>query len=115
MAHPSVLERRKSEAERFRDFARDGNLTIVRQIGDDVTEVADIVAEVMNHGLLDKVGVDPHGLGGILDALVQAGVPQEKIIGISQGWKLTGAIKSAERKLAEGGLIHGAQPMTAIS
>ena len=112
-AHPSVLERRKSEAERFRDFARDGNLTIVRQIGDDVTEVADIVAEVMNHGLLDKVGVDPHGLGGILDALVQAGVPQEKIIGISQGWKLTGAIKSAERKLAEGGLIHGAQPMMA--
>lgn len=112
-AHPSVLERRKSEAERFRDFARDGDLSLVRQIGDDVIEVADIVAEVMFSGLLDKVGVDPHGLGGILDALVQAGVPQEKIIGISQGWKLTGAIKSAERKLAEGTFIHGGQPMMA--
>lgn len=112
-AHPSVLERRKSEAERFRDFARDGNLTLVKQIGDDVTEIADIVAEVNFSGALDKVGVDPHGLGGILDAMVAAGVPQEKIIGISQGWKLTGAIKSAERKLAEGTFIHGGQPMMA--
>lgn len=112
-AHPSVLERRKSEAERFRDFAKDGDLTLVKQIGDDVTEIADIVAEVMFSGTLDKVGVDPHGLGGILDAMVSAGVPQEKIIGISQGWKMTGAIKSAERKLAEGTFIHGGQPMMA--
>ena len=35
------------------------------------------------------------------------------LIGISQGWKLTGAIKTTERKLAEGGLIHGGQPMMA--
>lgn len=117
-AHPSVLERRKSEAERFRDFARDGNLTLVHQIGDDVAEVAAIVAHVQASGKLDKVGVDPHGLGGILDALVkpdegtqQSAVPQEKVIGISQGWKMSGAIKTAERKLAEGALIHGGQAM----
>jgi len=59
------------------------------------------------------VGVDPAGVGGILDALVEAEVPQDKVIGISQGWKLGGAIKTAERKLAEGILVHGAQPMMA--
>lgn len=110
-AHPSVLERRKSEASRFQDFAQDGDLTLVRQIGDDVAEVADIVAEVESAGLLDKIGVDPHGLGGIIQALEDAGVPEDKIIGISQGWKLTGAIKTTERKLAEGKLLHGGQPM----
>ena len=110
-AHPSVLERRKTAASRFQDFEADGDLTMVAQIGDDVTQVADIAAEVEAAGLLDKVGVDPSGLGGILEALHAAGVPPEKIIGISQGWKMTGAIKTAERKLAEGMLVHGGQPM----
>jgi phage terminase large subunit-like protein len=110
-AHPSVLERRKSEAPRFRDFERDGNLTLVKVIGEDVDQVAEIVARCEASGLLDKVGCDPAGLGGILDALVQAEIPEDKIIGISQGWKMTGAIKTAERKLAEGGLTHGGQAM----
>ena len=108
-AHPSVLDRRKSEAERFRDFAADGDLTLVETIGDDVDELAGIVAHIEESGKLDKVGVDPAGIGGILDAMVAAGVPQEKIVAISQGWKMTGAIKTTERKLAEGGLIHGGQ------
>ncbi len=110
-AHPSVLERRKSEASRFADFKNDGDLTFVDKIGDDVTEIAELVAMLEASRKLDKVGVDPHGLGGILDAMVEAKVPEDKIIGISQGWKMTGAIKTAERKLAEGGLIHGGRPL----
>lgn len=112
-AHPSVLERRKSEAERLRDFAKDGDLTLVRQIGDDVVEVAGLCAELDNAGLLDKVGVDPHGLGGILDALGQAGIDADRIVGVSQGWKLQGAIKTTERRLAEGMLVHGGQRLMA--
>lgn len=110
-AHPSVLERRKSEAARFKDFERDGNLTLVKVIGDDVNQVAEICAQCEASGLLDKIGADPAGLGGILEALTQAEVPESKVIGISQGWKMTGAIKTTERKLAEGGLIHGGQPL----
>jgi phage terminase large subunit-like protein len=110
-AHPSVLERRKDIAPRLQDFARDGDLTLVRNIGDDVAEVADICALCETSGLLDKIGVDPSGLGGVMDALLQADVPENKVIGISQGWKMTGAIKTAERKLAENVLIHGGQPM----
>ncbi|MBA1299384.1 MULTISPECIES: terminase large subunit [Pseudomonas] len=112
-AHPSVLERRKSEASRFLDFAGNGDLTLVETIGDDVQDVAELVARVEAAGLLDKVGVDPSGIGAILDALAEAGIPEDKIIGISQGWKLNGAIKTTERKLAEGGLVHGGQPMMA--
>ncbi len=112
-AHPSVLERRKSEAARFNDFARDGDLTMVKRIGDDVIEVAELVAQIEQSGKLDKVGCDPHGLGGILDAMLDADVPQEKMIAVSQGWKMAGSIKTLERKLAEGGIVHGGQPLMA--
>lgn len=110
-AHGSVLERRKSEAARLRDFEKDGDLAIVQRLGDDVIELAEIVSGIEARGLLDKVGCDPAGLGGILDALVEAEIPQEKIVGVSQGWRLGGAIKTTERKLAEGGLVHGGQRM----
>lgn len=110
-AHPSVLERRKSESPRLLDFARNGDLVLVSRIGDDVSEVAEIVQKIDSTGKLDRIGVDPAGIGAILDELVAAGIAQDKVIGISQGWKLGGAIKTAERKLAEGGLIHADQPM----
>ena len=106
-AHPSVLERRKDIAPRLHDFAADGDLTLVKQIGDDVEELAGYCQRIEEAGLLDKIGVDPSGLGGILDALIEAQIPEDKIIGISQGWKMTGAIKTTERKLAEGVLVHG--------
>jgi phage terminase large subunit-like protein len=110
-AHPSVLELRKSEVTQMNGFRDDGDLTFVEMIGEDVTELAEICARVEASKKLDKIGVDPHGLGGILDALIALKIPEDKIIGVSQGWKMAGAIKTAERKLAEGALIHGGQRM----
>lgn len=110
-AHPSVMKRHKQEASRFNDFKNDGDLTIVDRIGQDVEGVAEICSKVETSGLLDKIGVDPHGLGGIIEALHGADIPPEKIIGISQGWRMTGAIKTAERKLAEKAMIHGGQAL----
>lgn len=111
--HASVLERHKQEAPRFLDLERAGELSIVRVIGDDVFEVAELCAEIQAAGLLDKIGIDPMGIGSILDALAEAGIEEEKVVGISQGWKLGGAIKTAERKLAEGVLAHCGQPLMA--
>jgi phage terminase large subunit-like protein len=109
--NPPALELRKSEVSKYRDFEADGDLTICDSVGPDVVEVAEIVAKIEKSGLLDQVGIDPGGMGGILDALVSAGVPQDKIVGISQGWRLGGAIKTTERKVSEGVLIHGGQRM----
>ncbi|TYO83668.1 terminase large subunit [Pseudomonas sp. CK-NBRI-02] len=114
-AHPSVLDRRKSEAPRLRDLEATGDLTIVDKIGDDVDQLAAIVARINEAGLLDKVGLDPAGIGAVLDALADVGIDEEQIVGISQGWKLTGAIKTTERRLAEGTLIHCGQPLMAWS
>lgn len=112
-AHPSVLERRKSEAPRLLDLKATGDLTLVEKIGEDVDQFAAIVARIHKAGVLDQVGLDPAGIGALLDALSDVGVPEEKVIGISQGWKLTGAIKTTERRLAEGSLLHCGQPLMA--
>lgn len=110
-AHPSVLERRKEIAPVLLDFAKQGDLTIVHRIGDDSDEVAGAVARVYQSGLLDKCGLDPHGVGAILDAMLEYGVPEDAVVGVSQGWKLGAAIKTAERKLAEGCFIHSGSAM----
>jgi phage terminase large subunit-like protein len=112
-AHPSALARNKQEAARFHDFSREKDLVLVKRIGEDVTEVCDIVERVYESGLMDKIGVDPVGIGAIFDELVARGIPEDKIVGISQGWKLGGAIKTTERRLAEGKLKHAEQPLMA--
>lgn len=94
-AHPSVLERRKEIAPVLLDFAKQGDLTIVHRIGDDSDEVAGVVARVYQSGLLDKCGLDPHGVGAILDAMLEYGVPEDAVVGVSQGWKLGAAITEA--------------------
>lgn len=110
-AHPSVLERRKDIAAQLHDFSRAGDLVLVKRIGDDVDEVADIVEKIEAAGLLHQVGLDPAGIGAIQEAIAVRDVDQEKLVGVSQGWRLGGAIKTTERKLAEGGLVHADQPM----
>jgi len=110
-AHPSVLLRRKQESARFHDFASQGDLTLVDRVGDDVHDVARIISRIYEYGLLDKIGVDPSGLGSIIECIESMGVPNECIVGVSQGWRMTGAIKTTERKLAEGALFHDGSDM----
>jgi phage terminase large subunit-like protein len=113
-AHPSVFERRKGEAALLQDFVRQGDLTVVKGLPDDIGDLADIVQQVDRSGLLHAVGLDPFGVGGIVDALADRGIKgDDRVIGISQGWKISGAIKTAERKLSDGTLLHAGQPIVA--
>jgi len=116
-AFTSVLERRKGEASVLRDFEKVGDLRVIQRLGEDMDDLTEIAEQVLASGKLYKVGVDPAGVGGIIDALNQAGIRGTEaggmIQGISQGWRLSGAIKTMERALADGTLIHGGQPMMA--
>lgn len=111
-AHQIALDRRKDIVSNLRDFEADGDLTIVERPGDDVLQVADIICEVRDAGLLpDKqaIGVDAAGIGDIVDELTteDRGITMEQIVSISQGWRLNGAIKTTERKVAGGEFVHG--------
>jgi len=110
--HRGVLDLRKSEAARLRDFEARGDLVIVDDMEDAFDQVADLAAEVDQSGLLAQVGLDPMGVGMIVDAMAARGISgNDRVVGVSQGWTLNGAIKTAEVKLASGALVHAPQPI----
>ncbi|WP_151809581.1 terminase large subunit [Acinetobacter seifertii] len=109
----TAVERRKENAPKYQDCVQEGSLTIVERIGDDIDQLAKIAKQVFDSGKLNKIGLDPLGLGGLLDGLLKVGIPEEKMIAVPQGFKLMGYILTTERKLAEGNLYHqGSQLMT---
>ncbi len=118
-AHEIALERRKSEAARYRDFEADGDLTIVSKPRPDVKQAGDIARRFEKAGLLDRVGVDPVGIGAIVDDLEQGDedghhkIDHDRIVGVPPGWRLSGAVKTLERKLAEKTVAHAGQRLMA--
>jgi phage terminase large subunit-like protein len=107
--HRSVLRRRKSIASRLEDFAAAGELTIAENKLDDIAEMTAIIERVNQAGLLACVALDPEGpYGELVDALAEIGVTEEseQVVGVPQGYKLMNAIKTTERKLANGTLWH---------
>ena len=106
-----ALERRKENAPKYLDFEKEKSLTIVDSVGPDIDELAQFAKQVYDSGKLDKIGLDPLGLGGLLDGLLAVGIPQEQMIAVAQGYKLAGYIQTTERKLAEGNLYHAGQDL----
>ena len=112
-AHTSVLERRKSIATVLRDFEKDGDLTIVDDKLDDISQIIEIIDDVKQRNLLACVAVDPAGLGELVEELAQIGItPDNKqVVGVSQGYMLMNAIKTTERKVAGGTFWHSKSAM----
>ena len=73
------------------------------------------MSEVKSRGLLAAVAVDPAGLGELVDAMDSIGVTLEnkKLVGIGQGFRMMNAIKTAERRLANGTLRHSGSGLMA--
>jgi phage terminase large subunit-like protein len=118
-AHDTVLELRKDIATQLEGFQADGDLSIVATPGDDVAELADILETVNDLGLFpdeNAIGVDPEGMAVILDELTNRGITVgagAQVVGISQGWKMVGAMTETERRLKAKTLVHGGQKIMA--
>lgn len=114
-AHPSVMDRRKEIAARLIDFAGEGDLSLVQRIGEDVQELAAILGDIYRRGLYPEqnaIGLDQIGIS-FEEAFAEEGIPDELLVGISQGYRMGGTIKTVERKLAEGTFVHCGRPMMA--
>jgi phage terminase large subunit-like protein len=107
--HKGVLQRRQTIAAALEGFAADGELTIVGDKLEDVSAIIEIIAQINDAGLLGCVALDAEGpFGEFVDALDGIGINEEseQIVGVGQGYKLMSAIKTAERKLANGTFLH---------
>src|SRR5699024_3337513 len=78
--HDKVSELRKQIAEQLRDYEKDGDLRIIEQSGVDCEEFGKICAQVDKSGKLDRIGLDPLMVGGLIDGIIEAGVDEEKIV-----------------------------------
>ena len=115
-AHPEVLKTRKEIAPRLKDFAAAGDLTILEEDDPtgDVIGLADIVERLLGTGLLPEkaaIGLDPYGVSALVDELAGRGITDEQMAAVGQGVRLSPAIWGMERKLKDGTLRHGGQPM----
>lgn len=109
--HSKVLKLREDIAPRLTDFAATDELAIVSKMETAFVEVADLVKQVYDKGLIDRICVDRAGVAGVVTALKEAGVPEELIEGVHQGWMLSGTIKDTEGMLSDGLLWHADQAL----
>jgi phage terminase large subunit-like protein len=112
---PAGLEARKANAAIYADFQAAGDLTVVEEMPDDLAWLVAVIERVKNLDLLASVGVDPAGTGTVVDALAEIGVTQQdkNLIGITQGIRLMGPIKTLERRLMDGTFVHCGSPLMA--
>lgn len=112
-AHPIALERRKEIAPALKDFEQDGDLVIVKNIGDDVSQAAKLCKRIYDAGKFPEkaaIGLDKLGMPSLQDGLLEE-IPFELLIGVPQGFQLSGYVQTTERKVAEGKFLHAGQRM----
>jgi phage terminase large subunit-like protein len=118
-AHPTVFELRKDIVERLEDFERQKDLVRCEQPTQDLIEVADLIMDLWRAGLLPKklgIGLDPAGIKKLRQEIasrfpVGSEIPDELMVAIPQGYRMSPMIWGAERKLYDGTLWHADQPL----
>lgn len=136
-AQPDVLKR-KEIAPRLLDFVDDGDLVMCNDNppevalpdldeadedvfvappdfeGQDIREIVELIQTVKDSGLLPEkgsIGLDPQGVGALVDALAGIGLEHPAVVGVTQGYKLASAVWSMERKLKRRTAVHGGTRM----
>lgn len=112
--HPDALERRKEIAPKLLDLQECGDLVIDADVDLHVSQMVDMIMTIETSGLFpdqNAVGLDAYGVAALLDELEIAGLAEDKVGAVGQGFKLNGAIKGIERRLLNGTLRHAGQPL----
>jgi phage terminase large subunit-like protein len=111
-----VLKKRKQIATKLLEFADEGSLTICEDddMGRDFREASEHVEMLNEAGLLPEeaaVGLDPVGVSELVDKLLDAGLTDQQVMAVPQGYRLNSAIMGLGRKLKDGTAWHDGSQM----
>ncbi|NSY10824.1 terminase large subunit [Agrobacterium vitis] len=107
-----VLELRKDISSNLLDAEKEGSLTFCDDATADIVGVVDICKRVFDAGLLPEsygIGLDPQGVGVMVDELARYGIGRPLVTSIPQGFRLSSAVWGLERKLKDGTFWHAGQ------
>lgn len=129
-AWPDVLVRRKQIEPLLRDFERDGDLVICKdvpppaiddedaeyELPQDLREIVAIIAQVKASGKMpakNAVGLDACGVSDLIDALARIGLTADdgQVIAVGQGFRLMSAIIGLARHLKFKKAVHSGSRM----
>jgi len=112
-ADRDVLTLRQIIAPELIKLEEERELTFVDNIEDEANpEIVEICQRIRDASRFPDergIGMDPEGVGSIIDALIDGGFEMTDISPISQGYKLNAAIKTAPVKLKNGTFVHCGQ------
>lgn len=105
--HQILLKRHKQIITKLEEFENDGHLTIIKdsESGKDALEAAALTKRVFDTGKLFGVGFDNNKKDLLVSSFVDAGIPEDVMYGIPQGYKLHPHVLTVERGLAGGSFI----------
>jgi phage terminase large subunit-like protein len=113
--HRDVLKRRKKIAPILLDIQKSGQLTIFDTALEDIAAIIEIIRLVKDRDLLAATAVDPACLGDFVEAMAapDVDITQDNglLVGVPQGFALMNPIKTCERGLSNGMLLHTGGPL----
>lgn len=107
----TALDKNKRSAVKLLELAQLKEITIVDEVANQFREITAVIKMIDDTGKLYQIGVDPHGLGTFKTDLEEAGISSDKIIGVSQGYKMQQHIISTENLMAKGTLKFSQQEL----
>ena len=113
-AQPDFFERRDDISEHLETFLADEALIRCSDASQDLVEVADLLGQVRLAGVFPDelaIGLDPQIILSLIDELSARGFTDDQMVSVPQGFHLTAAVRSMERKLANGTLVHSGQSL----
>jgi phage terminase large subunit-like protein len=112
---PEGWESRKANHAQYEDFIKDGDLTLVERLPDDVTAVVDIVKQCFDSGKLAQGRRRPGGprIDRRCSREDRRDAGKRIAWRCSPGRRADGRVKTVERKLADGSFKHGGRAMMA--
>ena len=111
LCYEYALERRKSIAPKLLEFEQLGELTILKNVGDEVPFLTQIFKQLIDSGKFGLAALDPWRMTSLKEMLENCGLVEDDMALVTQGVKMSPYVYATERLIASGKLKHAGQSL----